>query len=76
MSSVDSSHIEYVTLSEPASGEVVTSGSVQLPEEGGVFVEGPMDVPGATVEIVETDPGPVIVPMRQSQVNREELLLK
>ncbi len=79
-SSGDSPHIEYVTISDPSNGEAMASASVNVSGEGSVLVEGPLDVPGAMVEIVETEPGPAATPQgkakRRPQVYREELLLR
>ena len=64
----DSPHIEYVTISESDTGESVpiSNASTAL-SDGNVFVEGPLDMPGATVEIVETDPQPVLTPRTRNQ---------
>ncbi len=67
-----------MSLSEPANDEAVTSTNM---DEENVFVEDSMDVPGATVEIVDTDSGPSLTPIvgkskKQPQIYREELLLK
>ena len=79
----DSPHIEYVTISESDPGESVpisTTTTTTLSEDN-VIVEGPLDMPGATVEIVETDPQPVLTPQEKKSkkgppVYREQLLLR
>lgn len=80
-STADTTHIEYVTISQSESGETIPT-STAITEDGSVFVEGPLDMPGATVEIVETDPQPILTPRGKSKsrkdppVYREQLLLR
>ena len=77
----DSPHIEYVTISESDPGESVPISTATTTLSDDVFVEGPLDMPGATVEIVETDPHPVSTPQEKKSkkgppVYREQLLLR
>lgn len=77
-------HIEYVTISQDDGGEnpPINTASATVSDDGTVFVEGPLDMPGATVEIVETDHQPVLTSKgrNKSRVEapayREQLLLR
>ena len=74
-----SAHIEYVTPpgSTPLDG---TTSAVVIADDGEVFAEAPMDVPGATVEVIAT-PSLSIARQKPSKKKgapayREQLLLR
>ena len=75
--------IEYTTVSGGMSDPptATTNGDVVISGEGEMYVGGPLDMPGATVEIVETEPFSVSTPQRRPLVKkkpefREQLLLR
>ena len=81
---IDSEHtVEYNTdsgvIGDPPAN---TEDTVVISEDGDIYVGGPLDVPGATVEIVESEPIPVATPTqrrtpaKKKTEYRENLLLK
>ena len=74
------SRIEYVTTPISAPPPDTPTSAVIITEDNEVFTEGALDMPGATVEIVETSP--MVTPKPKSAKKkgmpayREELLLR
>ena len=72
-----SAHIEYVTPpgSAPLDG---TTSAVVIADDGEVLAEAPMDVPGATVEVIATPSHNIVKPIKKrgAPAYREQLLLR
>lgn len=80
---IDDEHTIYNTGSGAIDDPPATAeDTVVISEDGDIYVEGPLDMPGATVEIVESEPIPMTTPtQRRAPVKkkteyREQLLLK
>ena len=65
--------VEYDTesgaISDPPAN---TEDTVVISEEGDIYVGGPLDVPGATVEIVESEPIPVATPTQRRTPSKKK----
>ena len=79
----DIQSIEYTTVSEGISDPpVAAEEAVIISGDSEIYVGGPLDMPGATVEIVETEPVPIYTPSQRKQPvkkkseYREQLLLR
>lgn len=75
--------MEYTSASGGSGDHPTTADdAVIISGDSDMYVEGPLDMPGATVEIVETDPIPVSAlsegkpPIKKNSAYREQLLLK
>ena len=76
-------HVEYSTVAGGISDPPTTDEeAVVISGDSEIYVGGPLDMPGATVEIVETEPMPVSTPTNRKQLVkkkhefREQLLLR
>lgn len=79
----DVNTIGYTTVSGGVSDPPATAeDAVVISGDGDLYVGGPLDMPGATVEIVETEPIPASTPSQRKTPDkkkleyREQLLLK
>ena len=79
----DIQSIEYTTVSGGISDPpVAAEEAVVISGESEIYIGGPLDMPGATVEIVETEPVQITTPAQRKQPikkkseYREQLLLR